>query len=319
VTNFTATAGQTSFSTPSYTVGYINVFRNGVRLVSTDFTATTGTTVVLANACTVGDSVVTESFYVSSVLNALPTTGGTLSGNLVVSGTETVSTITSPAATALTLQTNNGTTAVTVDTSQNVGIGTTSPLQKLNVYTSAGSGGQIQIQNSATGTTATDGVLIGYDSSNDVIINNQENTQLKMYTSGILGASITSAGVFAFNSGYGSAATAYGCRAWANFSGVASVTVKGSGNVTSIAYTSAGKYTVSLATTLVDANYALSLGCCGLGTSGGGKLLVENSSGTGGTIGRTSSAFVLLSSYSFSNPGAGTDDNSYSNSFAVFR
>ena len=76
VTNFTATAGQTSFSVPSYTIGYIDVYRNGVRLVSTDFTATTGTTVVLANACTVGDAVVTESFYVSSVLNAIPATAG---------------------------------------------------------------------------------------------------------------------------------------------------------------------------------------------------------------------------------------------------
>ena len=30
VTTFTATAGQTSFSPPSYTVGFINVYRNGV-------------------------------------------------------------------------------------------------------------------------------------------------------------------------------------------------------------------------------------------------------------------------------------------------
>jgi hypothetical protein len=86
VTNFTATAGQTSFSVPSYTIGYIDVYRNGVRLVSTDYTATTGTTVVLNNACTVGDAVVTESFYVSSVLNAIPATAGSvgpsyLSGN----------------------------------------------------------------------------------------------------------------------------------------------------------------------------------------------------------------------------------------------
>ena len=88
VTDFTATAGQTSFSVPSYTVGYIDVYRNGVRLVSTDYTATTGTTVVLNNACTVGDSVVTESFYVSSVLNAIPNTGGSVSAsNLAASGT----------------------------------------------------------------------------------------------------------------------------------------------------------------------------------------------------------------------------------------
>jgi len=41
VTNFTATAGQTSFSDPSVTIGYIHVYRIGVRVVSTDYTATT--------------------------------------------------------------------------------------------------------------------------------------------------------------------------------------------------------------------------------------------------------------------------------------
>ena len=76
VTNFTATAGQTSFTTPSYTVGYIDVFRNGVYLPTTDYTATTGTTVVLNNAATVGDTITTESFFVSSVLNAVQQTSG---------------------------------------------------------------------------------------------------------------------------------------------------------------------------------------------------------------------------------------------------
>jgi hypothetical protein len=121
VTNTTATAGQTSFTIPSYTVGYVDVYRNGVYLPTSDYTATTGTTVVLANAATVGDTITTISFYVSSVLNALPTTGGTISGTLIVTGTETVPTITSPTATALTLQ-SAGTTAVTIDTSQRVTI-----------------------------------------------------------------------------------------------------------------------------------------------------------------------------------------------------
>ena len=92
VTNFTATAGQTSFSVPSYTVGYIDVYRNGVRLVSTDYTATTGTTVVLNNACTVGDAVVTESFLVSSVLNAIPNSPASVGSSNIVSGV----TLTSP-------------------------------------------------------------------------------------------------------------------------------------------------------------------------------------------------------------------------------
>ena len=85
VTNFTATAGQTSFSVPSYTVGYIDVYRNGVRLVSTDYTASTGTTVVLAAGCNAGDAVVTESFYVSSVLNAIPATAGAVNSTYLAS------------------------------------------------------------------------------------------------------------------------------------------------------------------------------------------------------------------------------------------
>jgi hypothetical protein len=97
VTEFTATAGQTSFSVASYTVGYIDVYRNGARLSPTDFTATTGTTVVLGTAATAGDTVVTESFYVSSVLNAIPNTAGSVSSSNIVSGvTLTSPTLTSP-------------------------------------------------------------------------------------------------------------------------------------------------------------------------------------------------------------------------------
>ena len=97
ITEFTATAGQTSFSVPSYTVGYIDVYRNGVRLGSTDFTATTGTSIVLASGATAGDLVVTESFYVSSVLNAIPAVAGAvnstyLTSNLTLGGTTNFST-----------------------------------------------------------------------------------------------------------------------------------------------------------------------------------------------------------------------------------
>jgi hypothetical protein len=79
VTEFTATASQTTFTPPSYTVGFINVYRNGVLLGSADYTASNGTTVVLATGATVGDLVTVESFQVSSVVNAIQNTAGSVS------------------------------------------------------------------------------------------------------------------------------------------------------------------------------------------------------------------------------------------------
>lgn len=87
-TSFTATGGQTTF-TPSatYQVGYINVIRNGSQLAPADFTATNGTTVVLANPCVAGDTVVTQGYTLASLVNALPLTGGTVTGATTFSGT----------------------------------------------------------------------------------------------------------------------------------------------------------------------------------------------------------------------------------------
>jgi len=87
VTTFTATASQTTFTPPSYTVGFINVYRNGVLLTPTsDYTASNGTTVVLASGAASGDTVIVESFLVSSVLNAIPNTAGSISSNNIPSG-----------------------------------------------------------------------------------------------------------------------------------------------------------------------------------------------------------------------------------------
>ena len=93
VTEFTATAGQTTFTPPSYTVGYINVYRNGALLGTADYTATNGTTVVLASAASSGDLVVVESFYVSSVLNAIPATNGAVTSAYLLDGSVTTAKI----------------------------------------------------------------------------------------------------------------------------------------------------------------------------------------------------------------------------------
>jgi hypothetical protein len=55
-TVYTATAGQTSFSN-THTVGWVLVFRNGLLLDTTEYTETS-TTVVMANACAVGETII---------------------------------------------------------------------------------------------------------------------------------------------------------------------------------------------------------------------------------------------------------------------
>jgi hypothetical protein len=93
VTEFTATASQTTFSVPSYTVGFIDVYRNGVLLGSADYTATNGTTVVLATGATSGDLVEVISFQVSSVLNAIPASPASVQTSYLVDGSVTTAKI----------------------------------------------------------------------------------------------------------------------------------------------------------------------------------------------------------------------------------
>ena len=90
-TVFTATANQTTFSV-SYTVGFVEVFLNGSKLSAADFTATNGTSVVLASGAAVGDTVDVVAFATQTVANVytqtqsdaryLQLTGGTLTGDL---------------------------------------------------------------------------------------------------------------------------------------------------------------------------------------------------------------------------------------------
>ena len=77
----------------------------------------------------------------------------------------------------------------------------------------------------------------------------------------ISGTTGSFSGDLSFNSGYGSAAVAYGCRAWVNFDGTTNTggfcTIRASGNVTSVADNGTGNYTVNFATAMPDANYAV--------------------------------------------------------------
>ena len=54
--NYTATAGQVKFSA-NYTVGYVEVYQNGLRLADSDFTAANGEHIVLDSAASVSDNI----------------------------------------------------------------------------------------------------------------------------------------------------------------------------------------------------------------------------------------------------------------------
>jgi hypothetical protein len=108
----------------------------------------------------------------------------------------------------------------------------------------------------------------------------------------------TEAGLLQFNSGYGSVATAYGCRAWVNFNGTGTVAIRASGNVTSITDGGVGIYTVNFTNAMPDANYATNISI-GTGTPGVGDTVgfTRMYQGTTtaqqvGTVNTASTAFV---------------------------
>jgi hypothetical protein len=85
---YTATNGQTTFSgndsagnSLAYDPPYLDVFLNGVRLANADFTATTGSSIVLASGAATGDilSVTTYGTFSLAAINANNITSGTLS------------------------------------------------------------------------------------------------------------------------------------------------------------------------------------------------------------------------------------------------
>ena len=90
-----------------------------------------------------------------------------------------------------------------------------------------------------------------------------------------------------FNSGYGSAAVAYGCRAWVNFNGKGTVAIRASGNVSSITDNGTGDYTVNFTTAMPDVNYSAT---AFIGATSG-AFLVRDYSDVGP---RTTSAFRII-------------------------
>ena len=93
---YTATASQTSFSgagaegiTLAYRdSNYVDVYQNGVKLADEDYTATSGTAIVLAQGASADDIVEIIAFDVFSVADTVSKAdGGTFDGNVAMAGT----------------------------------------------------------------------------------------------------------------------------------------------------------------------------------------------------------------------------------------
>ena len=121
IQDFTATSGQTSF-TLTYTVGLVEgVYRNGIKLGQADYTATSGTAIVLGTGAIVGDLIQVVYFTAVAVTNVVNTFSAGTTGF-------TPSTATTGAVTlAGTLNVANGGTGSTTSTGSGSVVLQTSP------------------------------------------------------------------------------------------------------------------------------------------------------------------------------------------------
>ena len=113
----------------------------------------------------------------------------------------------------------------------------------------------LSMQGGATG-TGTVTLLAPSTSTNRTLTLPDATGTVLVSGNGISGTTGTFSGDLSFNSGYGSAAVGYGCRAWVNFNGTGTVAIRASGNVSSITDNGTGDYTVNFTTAMPDANYS---------------------------------------------------------------
>jgi hypothetical protein len=85
------------------------------------------------------------------------------------------------------------------------------------------------------------------------------------------------------------------CRAWVNFDGTGTPSIRASGNVSSITDNGTGTYTVNFTTAMPDANYSLVAGAVGVTSGNLSNTVVVEGTTAGGAANKTTSAVSIQS------------------------
>lgn len=236
----------------------------GLGTIATQAASSVAITGGSINGTTIGASTPsTGAFSTLSATGVTTVQAGTVSAPAITTSGDTNTGIYFPAADTIAF-TEGGAEAMRIDSSGNVGIGTSSPGAKLTIKQAA-NGTLNGLQLIRSDTSAYGVMYMGGDDA--LYIQNQANGATKFYTNAAERMRIDSSGNLLFNSGYGSVATAYGCRAWVNFNGTGTVAIRASGNVSSITDNGTGDYTVNFSTAMPDANYSI----CGMASADSGS------------------------------------------------
>jgi hypothetical protein len=184
-----------------------------------------------------------------------------------------------------------GVESMRINASGNLGINTTNPANGRIVITGSSVTTAQGIR--LTGDTADARFICESATLGAGILGTFSDHSQLFYTNSTKQMQLTSDGLLQFNSGFGSVATAYGCRAWVNFNGSSTVAIRGSGNVTSITDNGTGDYTINFTTAMPDANYAVMSNGAEVNTSGLGSIglrLPTSPTTTAVRVGATDSA-----------------------------
>jgi hypothetical protein len=281
---YIATAAQTTFTgsdsngnTLAYDSGFVDVYLNGSRLDQTDFTATSGSSIVLSVGANAGEELNIVAFGTFSVaaFDGSGLNAGTVSYNKIqnVTAGKVLGRDTSGSGVVQELP-------IAVDTSGNVTASGALKVQNANANLNLVGASNV------AGTTSFD-LIQAADSA--AYIFNRANGPMIFGVNNATQARLEQSGDFRFNSGYGSVATAYGCRAWISMVGTGTISIRGSANVSSIVDDAVGNYTVNFTSAMPDTNYSAVFGANG-GTAGYAGTYTQNT-GSIKTFGSTAGGF----------------------------